>query len=214
MSIQYNIPENLGLAGNALKLARYFSLSNVKIVNAKKNNPYEGAPDIQQKVAPDDPIGTSILGTPIYTDLTLKYIDPYTDFLGKTVTPVVTDINLTAVLITIDQPVRIIKTEIQGRDGTVKEYIGKDDAKITVNAMIFGSNGVYPRGEVNAVKAWLDAPVSKGITAWWLDNLGISQIVVESYSFPQVQGGYSYQMFSFSAISDNPVELKITQPNV
>jgi hypothetical protein len=96
----------------------------------------------------------------------------------------------------------------------VKEYIGKDDAKITVNGMILGQNGVYPRGVVNSVKAWLDAPVSKGITAWWLDNLGISNIVIEGYQFPQSEGGYSYQMFSFSALSDNPVELKITQPNV
>lgn len=195
------------------KVKKYFNLANVKIEN-KKNNPYEGQPDLQAKYTKDEPIGTSILGTPIYTNLTLKYINPYVDFFGKTITPVASDITLDVVLITIDQPVRIIKTEIQGRDGTVKEYIGKDDAKIAVNGMVLGRNGVYPRSEVNALKAWLDAPVSKGITAWWLDNLGISNIVVEGYQFPQAEGGYSYQMFSFSALSDNPVELKITQPNV
>jgi hypothetical protein len=205
---------NLAIPDAAVdKVKKFFNLSNVKIEN-KKNNPYEGSPDLTPKYTKDEAIGTSILGTPVYTNLTLKYIEPYVDFFGKTITPILSDITLDVVLITIDQPVRIIKTEIQGRDGTVKEYIGKDDAKISVNGMILGQNGVYPRSVVNSVKAWLDAPVSKGITAWWLDNLGVSNIVVEDYQFPQSEGGYSYQMFSFSALSDNPVELKITQPNV
>jgi len=110
--------------------------------------------------------------------------------------------------------VRVIKTEIQGRDGTVKEYIGRDDAHITINGVITGSNGVYPREQVKALKEWLDAPVSKSIVTWWLDNLGISEIVVENYTIPQVQGGYSYQMFSIDAISDIPVQLRITSGNV
>ena len=107
---------------------------------------------------------------------------------------------------------KIIKTEIQGRDGTVKEYIGKGDAEITVNGIITGKNGVYPRSQVNELKKWLDAPVSKGVLSWWLQNLGINNMVVNSFSIPQVQGGYSYQMFSFSASSDAPVELRITTP--
>jgi len=39
--------------------------------------------------------------------------------------------------------------------------------------------------------------------------LNIDNIVVEDYSIPQVEGGYSYQMFTINAISDFPVELKI-----
>ena len=120
--------------------------------------------------------------------------------------------NLQTVLITVNQSIRIVKTEIQGRNGTVKEYIGADDASIIINGVITGNNGVYPREEVNRLKRWLDAPVSKSIISWWLDNLGISNLVVESYSIPQAEGGYSYQMFSINAIGDLPVELKITSP--
>ena len=209
-----NVQGGFNPTGAALKLARYYKLNNVAVINTKQNNPYLGKPELQLKEYPNFPVGTSALGTPIYSDLTLKYIDPYTDFLGNVIQPNATDISLETVIITLDQPIRIIKTEIQGRDGTVKEYIGKDDAKIKINAVITGSNGRYPTEKVAAIKAWLDAPVSKSITAWWLDNLGISNIVIEAYSIPQVEGGISYQMFSIDAISDNPVELKITQPNV
>ena len=193
-----NVQGGFNTIGIAAKIARYYNLGNVAILNSKTNkNPYQGRPELALRDYPTPSIGTSALGTPIFSDLTLKFIDPYVDFLDKTITPVDGDINLETIIISIDQPIRVIKTEIQGRDGTVKEYIGKDDAKITVNGIIVGSNGGYPFDKVASLRRWLDAPVSKSITAWWLENLGISQIVVESYSIPQTEGGISYQMFSF-----------------
>lgn len=190
------------------KLAAAYGYINMEIINAKKN-PYDGkTPTPQVK---DESIGTSSLGTPIYTDLTLKGGFSYTDNLsGKTI-EIKDDIHLETVLMTIDIPYRVVKTEIQGRNGTVKEYIGASDAQITINGIITGTNGVYPRVAVNALKAWLDAPVAKSVTSWWLQNLGISMIVNEGATIPQVEGGYSYQMFTINAVSDAPVELRITQ---
>lgn len=215
--------------GSAIEnLANFYGLSNVRIINAKSNNPYDGKDGLKSTYERDAPIGVSSLGTSIYTDLTLLGCE-YTDNITSRKVTLKDDrfrsggasgnnsqsgfyMNLETVLMTVDQPIRIIKTEIQGRNGTVKEYIGADDSKITINVIITGKNGVYPREEVKRLKDWLDAPVAKGIVAWWLDNMGISDIVIESYSFPQVQGGYSYQMCAINAISDLPVELKITQP--
>ena len=184
------------------KVAQYAGLGNVRIINATVN-PYV----IPNNVQKDEPIGLSELGTPIYSDLTFDSCS-YTDNNGRRID--VSEVNVQTVLITIDQPINIIKTVIQGRDGTVKEYIGKDDMQITINGIITGKNGVYPLQKANDLKAWLDAPISKGLTAWWLDNFGISNVVVSSYQFPQTEGGYSYQVFSISAISDTPVELKIS----
>ena len=225
--INVNPQGGFNLTGIALKLARYYNLHNTAIINAKKDNPYDGKiPAGQTK---DEPVAFSSLGTPIYSDLILKglkYVDGVTKkevvLLNNrftTDTEAADNQNgfyqrLETVLLTIDQPIRIVKTEIQGRDGTVKEYIGKDDAKITINGIITGTNGAYPQAEVARLKAWLDAPISKGVTARWLDNLGITNLVVESYNFPQTEGGYSYQMFSINAISDAPIELKILMPNV
>jgi hypothetical protein len=210
-------------------LIENLNLGGVTIINGKFNPYANGSIETGLK---DESIGISSLGTPIYTDLTLLGCS-YTDNITGNKITLANDryrqggssnsqtgsaqkggfyMNIETVLITVDQPIRVIKTEIQGRDGTVKEYIGKDDAKVTINGMITGKNGIYPRDEVARLKAWLDAPVSKGIVAWWLDNLGISNLVVEDYSFPQVEGGYSYQQFAINCISDAPVELRITQP--
>lgn len=221
-----NIPKTAALN----RLVKYANLNNISIVNAK----VIASSQLQLREQKDSPIGQSILGTPIYTDLTLMGCT-YTDNITEKVVTLNNDrfrtgssripvsgnnsgeafyMNLETVLITVEQPIRVIKTEIQGRNGTVKEYIGADDAKITINGIITGSNGIYPRDEVSRLKRWLDAPVSKDIVAWWLGNLGVNKIVVENYSIPQVQGGYSYQMFSIDAISDLPVELRITSGNV
>ena len=66
--------------------------------------------------------------------------------------------------------------------------------------------------EVNRLRAWLAAPVSKGVVSRWLGNLGVDNIVVDSFSIPQVEGAYSYQMFSIQASGDLPVELEINVP--
>lgn len=197
--MQYIIPKNNTPVGT---VAKYAGLNNVRIIKASVN-PYV----IPNGVQKDEPIGISELGTPIYSDITFDACS-YTDNNGRRID--VDEVNVQTVLITLDQPINIVKTVIQGRDGTVKEYIGKDDMQVTINGIITGKNGVYPLQKVNDLKSWLDAPISKGLTTWWLDNLGISNVVVSSFQFPQTEGGYSYQVFSISAISDTPVELKIS----
>lgn len=216
-------------------LRKYTGLGSVQIVNAKRGI-YEGNPAFNLKEQKDDVLGLSKLGTPVYTDLTLMGCEYTDNITGRTVTlpndryrtgssrePVAGNdnqlggnfyMNLESILITVTQPIRVVKTEIQGRNGTVKEYIGADDAKITINGIITGNNGVYPRDEVQRLKRWLDAPVAKEIIAWWMGNLGIDSLVIENYEIPQVQGGYSYQMFTIDAVSDLPVQLKITSGNV
>ena len=205
-------------------------LQNVRVVSAY-NNPYEGRPELAARQV-DEKLGVSSLGTPVFCDLTLLG-GQYSDNSGRVIElpndryrsnpnqstagndsgiGVSFYMNLETVLLTVNQPIRVIKTEIQGRDGTVKEYIGKADANITINGILTGKNGVHPKEEVNRLRRWLEAPISKGVVSWWLDNLGISDIVVEDFTFPQTMGGYSYQAFSIQAVSDVPVELKITQP--
>jgi len=216
---------------NVNKLVEYSGVKNVQIVNAFVN-PYKFAPGLKQDFQKDAPVGLSSLGTPILSDLGLlpcSYTDnltgqpvnleednnPSVNSYGRTGLYMV----LPTVLITIEQGLRVIKTEIQGRDGTVKEYIGKNDARITINGIItielgqkLERNGVYPRNATKRLKAWLDAPVTKGVSSWWLNNLGITDLVVDSYSFPQVAGGASYQMFTIECSSDYPVELRIIEP--
>lgn len=188
-------------------LIRAFGIQHLRVPDARKGN-YDTTKNAQAYKAGDPAIHTSALGTPVFADITLKG-GSYTDNItGKQVT--FNNIQFDAVLLTVDFAARIVKTEIQGRDGTVKEYIGQDDAKISVQGVICGYNGHYPAQEISQLNAWCKAPIAKGATSTFLQNLGITSLVVEDYSFPQIAGGYSYQTFTISCISDIPVELKIT----
>jgi len=215
MPKDFQIPKVDPLSGPAsvADLAKFAGLSerNIVIVNGK--TPFDGNDNLKLNYDRDAPLGKSSLGTNIYSDLTLKYIQPYSEGTnGSLIEAVKEDIYLETVLITLDQSIDIVKTQIQGRRGRVKEYIGADDAKIVITGSITSKNGVYPRDAVGNLKRWLDAPVSKQVTAWWLEMLDIYNIVIDSYSIPQAAGQYSQQFFTINASGDLPVELEIIQP--
>jgi hypothetical protein len=195
------------IAATTGALIRAFNLRNVQVPDTRKQD-YDTTKNAQAFRQGDAPIRTSALGTPVFADVTLKggsYIDNIT--LKEVTFP---DIQFDAVLMTVDFTSRIVKTEIQGRNGTVKEYIGQDDAKVSIQGVICGYNGHYPALEISQLNDWCLAPITKGAVSTFLQNLGIQSLVVEDYSFPQAAGGYSYQTFSINCISDIPVELKIT----
>ena len=163
--------------------------------------------NIPQGAGRDAAISTSILNTPVYTNIHFLDVE-YTDSLGRTIT---TNGKIyDAVLITVSQAKKIITTEIQGRNGTVKEYIGMDDYQVQVNGIITGSNGVHPVNEIAELKKMLDAPVAIDVSCAYLQNLGIQSLVTISYEFAQEAGGYSYQSFAITFKSDVPQQLRIT----
>lgn len=167
-------------------------------------NPYSSK--ISQAVTIDPELYKSALGTPVLTDL--QFIgQTWTDQYG--VTRTFKTLTFQAVLITVNQSKNIVLTDIQGRDGTVKEYIGMGDYSITINGIITGPNGHYPKDEVKDLKRMLDANIAVSVVSWYLQNLDVSSIVIKDYEIPQTQGGYSYQNFSVSALSDTPTEIQI-----
>lgn len=164
--------------------------------------------DISQVTNIDPELYRSSLGTPVYSCIEFLTDQYETKTKGKFEnTPY---LRFEAVLLTVSQAKKIIKTEIQGRDGCVKEYIGMDDYAVQINGVITGANGHYPEEEVAFLKQMLDAPIPIPVASTYLNNLGINLLVVESYELAQEAGGYSYQTFSISAISDVPQELRLT----
>jgi hypothetical protein len=159
----------------------------------------------------DEPLYySSFLGTPVYADISFKG-QSYTDANGKTKT--IQDLSIETVIITVNQHKNIVRTPVQGRDGTVKEYIGMGDFDITIQGILASSNNVYPTADVQTLQAIVNAPIPIAVTSRWLNQMGVFNIVVDSYSFPQTEGGYSQQAFSINAISDMPVQLVIQQTN-
>jgi hypothetical protein len=211
MSEEYKIQNTI--VATTAGLIRAYNLKHVTVPDTRKNE-YQPNKLLEGYQSPDAPLNTrstdylgTLLGTPVFADLTLMGGQYTNNITGEVVT--FPEIKLATVLLTVNFATRIVKTEIQGRDGTVKEYIGQDDAKVTVQGIVTGWNGHYPAYEVNLLNEWRRAPISKSVVSAYLQNLGIKNLVVESFDLPQIAGGYSYQTFSMSCISDAPVELKI-----
>lgn len=150
----------------------------------------------------DEPITTrtSQLGKAIFSDL--QFIE--TD--GVRHNPI------DCVLFDVRQEKNIIKTIIQGRDGSPKEYIGESDFEVTIRGVITGRNGVYPFDEVANLVVYLRKKRSLGIVSKYLNQIfDINEIVVKDFYFEQPEGSQSYQKFELTAWSDKPVEVLIKE---
>jgi Domain of unknown function (DUF6046) len=154
----------------------------------------------------DKPLYYGDLGTPIFSNLEIQG-GSYTDEFGKQVT--FAGITIDTILYTVNQSKEIVKTIMQGRPGSVKEYICDGDYNILISGIITGGNGLHPYDAVSQLKAILDAPVALNINSKYLQNLGIYSIVVEDYTIGQSVGSMGQQPFNITAVSDVPVILQI-----
>ena len=185
-------------------LVEFAGIPNVKVLDAQ-NSPYV----INAGVAQDVPIGVSkSLGTPILSNIIFdkgKILDTNgieVDFWN--------DFTIDDCLITVSQSKKIIVTEIQGRNGTVKEYIGLDDFQVNIVGRLNEAYGVNPKEDTKILHKILSSGAPLAITNWFLQNLDINFIVVKDFDIPQLEGMYSTQYFTITAISDRVVEAKIT----
>jgi hypothetical protein len=190
---------------NRLNVNNYYKgVHSLPAVSPSGNNTYNGQTGI---ATPDTPLYKSDIGTDVFADVTFGSVT-YTDRIGKIITT--PSLTFQAILISLSFPRNIVKTEIQGRDGTVKEYIGEGDANISFRGVITGSNGVYPADEVEQLRQVIKAPTSIPVTCTFLNDKDIYNVVFEDRTLDQSEGGYSYQTFVLQAISDIPQELLIT----
>ena len=185
-------------------LANFAGLKNIKIMDAQ-NSPYI----IEQGEAQDVPLQkfVSKLGTVVYSNIIFN-AGSILDQNG-TIINTFDDFRIDDVLLNVSQSKKIITTEIQGRDGTVKEYIGLDDFQIQITGRLNGSYNVNPKELTRQLKIILSAGQPLEIASWYLQNLDITDIVVKDFNFGQTEGEYSTQYFTINAMSDKRFEAKI-----
>lgn len=189
-------------------LANFAGLKSIKIMDAQ-NSPY--VKDNVQKgfIEGDIPAQKFIskLNTVVYSNVIFNagvildensiQVDKWDDF------------RIDDILLNVSQSKKIITTEIQGRDGTVKEYIGLDDFQIQITGRLNGTYNVNPKELTRQLKIILSAGQPLEITSWYLQNLDITDIVIKDFNFGQTEGEYSTQYFTINAMSDKRFESKI-----
>ncbi|MEI8137589.1 MAG: DUF6046 domain-containing protein, partial [Bacteroidota bacterium] len=89
--------------------------------------PNENVIDSHRSQTPNSYLGT-------YTFSNLSLTDKST---GNTIV-------IDTALFNVTQTKNIITTSIQGRNGTVKEYISLGDYNVTIKGVLTGTNGLYP----------------------------------------------------------------------
>tara|TARA_R110000796_G_scaffold73842_5_gene165892 strand:- start:6525 stop:7160 length:636 start_codon:yes stop_codon:yes gene_type:complete len=176
-------------------------------------------PNVNEEEQDEDGPGTvSYLGTPVFANL-IFIPGEYKDKTGEVIQygqilkndEEKENFVINTVLIDVSQQKQIIKTNIQGVSGTVKEYISKGDYQITIRGVLVSESSVlYPTDQVQQLKEYAEAEVSIGVASRFLDDIfDVQNIVIEDFNFPQVEGNQNQQFFEISAISDEPIELTV-----
>jgi len=156
-------------------------------------------------------IGVSKLGTPVYS---VVFFAPGSyEPLDGGPTVVYEGITLDGVLVQVTQSKNIVKTALNGRNGTIKEFISAGDYEITLRGVITTQfipsiADIQPTAEIEVLKTLFEVPQDLEIKGPFLDLFGIDRVVVESFDFPERQGFRDAQLFTAKLTQDTPVILR------
>lgn len=140
---------------------------------------------------------SQMLGTPVYDPLVLEGQS------GR--------MKLETAVMVCTQSKNIVTTALQGRDGTVKEFISDGDYQISVDALLLGENGYrFPESGVRQLVALCKEKASLKAYSQFLQFFGVQDVVVGNYNFAQVRGSRSTVPVSMNLTSDRPIELRLT----
>lgn len=138
----------------------------------------------------------SFAGVPLYQPLTIKSTEN-----GES------DLLLDSAVVTWNLPRNIVKTIVQGRDNSVKEFINNGDYIINVSGIFCSREWRYPLEQVITFDKFMKKKQALKIEHEVLNALGVFNIVIDSYDCPQTPE-INVQQYSFVAESDQPIELK------
>ncbi|SNB07435.1 hypothetical protein KU05112810_190041 [Flavobacterium psychrophilum] len=152
--------------------------------------------------------GSDYMGVPTLTSLAFQYNNIRIQF--------------EECIITVNQEKNIVTTPMQGRDGTVKEYISDGDYTISVDAAVcsyiinkndatnYQTSQAYPISELEDVIAMFKIKDALEVQSDFMMLFGIKNIVIKSYGMVQ-ETHSNRQAFTLQMLSDTPYEIKIKQ---
>lgn len=157
---------------------------------------YEVVVNTRLNTGADDSARLSMLGTPVFSDLWLKENDTDPGLIIDTV------------LFDVNQTRNIVTTAIQGRDGTVKEYVSDGDYQITVRGFLVEAGPYdYPTAQVRELLRLCKVKAAIQVISPFLQLFQVYDAVITDYRLPQLEGFQNMQPFELTCISDVPLEL-------
>lgn len=153
----------------------------------------------------EESIGVSQLGTLLFDDITFS-AGSY-----KTLEGVVVDYDefkLQSVRFVVSQEKNIVRTQISGRNGTVKEYNNDGDYQIALNADINEKENIFPADQLQAFQEIKKVPQSIPIISKILNSIfDIDNVVITEFALNPGTGKGNVQI-SINLESDLPFDIK------
>lgn len=147
--------------------------------------------------------GSDHFGVPTLTSLAFQYKNKRIEFVEC--------------IATVNQEKNIVTTPMEGRDGTIKEYISDGDFSITLDAAVssysetdFENSKNYPTEKLQELLSFLKIKDSLEVQSDYLTLFGIKSVVIKTYSMVQ-ETHSNRQAFQIQMLSDTPYEIKIQQ---
>ena len=159
----------------------------------------------------------SFLGTPVFSNLEIP-AGKYKNLKGEVIP--FDGIRIDTVLFDVSIGKNIVRTPINGRDGTVKQYISLGDYSISCQGIIIGESdasnagfdvsetNLVPEEELRKLNEIMRVPQEIEVISEFLDFFDISTVVIEDSNFSQREGFRDSVYFSLGMLSDTPIELK------
>jgi hypothetical protein len=160
---------------------------------------------------------TSIFGTPIYSNLEIP-AGEYVDLDGNPVQ--YEGVRIDTLMFDVSLEKNVVRTQISGRNGTIKQFISDGDFVINCTGIITGrssaeNNGFSvstvvgaPEEEIRKLKAICSVPREIEVVSEFLDFFDITTVVIVAPSFAQKEGSRGEIFFQMQMYSDTPIELK------
>lgn len=194
-----------------------FAVSGVSALNgratlvrytAPESNALQAPPehDLYGTPLPPDYEGTGLLGLPVFARV---------DFLAPAGW---VRLSLLDPIVEIARQKNIVITDIQGGDGTVKEFISGGDYAVTIKGVLASDpmQGQYarryPTREVQALQELIDLNEPLPVSGRLFKLFGIQNLVIRDHSWPPLPGFTNLQAYELRCLSDKPIELVLTRP--
>ena len=211
--MEFKLPELVAIS-QGINFNPLLSTAVNRMLNARTEKEYQesnyeatkiaiGYQNVNVRTRKDYGMSTALIGMPLFMPLTLKNPDDDNDFML-----------LESAVVECSRTKNIVSTVIQGRDGSVDEWINNGDWNITVTGMLCENTPRYPLYQVTKLEHFLEMNKALKIEHESLNGLGIYEIVVLSEN-PIIKSAHiNVQPFSFTAKSSKPLPLIIQdKPN-
>ena len=187
-------------------MAFRFGMSNGKVLKASDVVGQEGNPNFNKE---------EYFGTVIQDKVTFRGID---ETVKLPESPKHLKFTFHECLFTINLPKNIVTTAMQGRDGTIKEYVANDDYQITLEAGIDSYLGneqtdkrfEYPAEQLQELIQILQLPSELAVESDFLNLFKIYSVVVTQFNLTQ-ETHTNRQSIQIQLLSDEPYMIKLKE---